>query len=41
MSLMPISLYIRASFVDLQLTNLTIQLADHSIKAPVGLFEDV
>jgi len=41
MSLMPLSLYRRLQLQDLKPTSLTIQLADCSIKQPVGILEDV
>ena len=38
---MPLSLYRRLKLLDLTLTTISIQLADCSIRQPVGILEDV
>ena len=40
-SIMPSSLYRKLSLQDLQPTDLVTQLADRSIKRPVGILDDV
>jgi len=40
-SLMPLSLYRRLTLLDLTPTTISIQIADCSIKQPVGILEDV
>lgn len=40
-SLMPISTWKKLGLGDLKLTTMTLQLADHSCRYPLGIFEDV